>query len=189
MLVRGHSFMWILPVVSVLCAFASGAVHNVSQVLVAAYRYLPVERQAWFCADVVHLVYSGAASLAALYYLHSTPSALNLHAQPQDQHLASVIIAASTGDLLRACGADQLCMLQRHKVCPVTAASDVRIIGGIISLGCCRLQVSLPSTCGCVYAIASLLALYHQPSSSTQPFSCCLALPCIRRWVSTALQC
>jgi hypothetical protein len=91
--------MWILPVVSVLCAFASGAVHNVSHILVASYRYLSVERQAWFCADVVHLIYSAGASTAALYYLHSDPSALNLHTQPQDQHMASVIIAASTGKL------------------------------------------------------------------------------------------
>lgn len=60
-------------------------------------RTLSAERQAWWCADVAHLLYSAVASLAALMYVLRQPRALQLSNQPEDITAPSIIVCASAG--------------------------------------------------------------------------------------------
>lgn len=99
MMVRGHQYMWILPLVSTLCALSSGLVHKASMTLVPTYYDLSPVHKAWWCADVMHLLYSATVSLVSMGYLVSQPGAWKLHAQPEESSRASVIVASATGKM------------------------------------------------------------------------------------------
>ncbi|MEW5297105.1 MAG: hypothetical protein WDW36_000333 [Sanguina aurantia] len=97
MMVRSQPILWLLPLVSCLSALVAGLTNAASQAILPFYRTLSSERQAWWCADVVHLLYSASVSLAALAYALQTPASLRLSSPPTDTALPSVIVAASAG--------------------------------------------------------------------------------------------
>ncbi|KAG1678524.1 hypothetical protein FOA52_014558 [Chlamydomonas sp. UWO 241] len=76
LLVHSHPLMWLLPTVTLACAAAHHATHQASRALLPFYRQLSPEKQAWWCADVAHLVFSCSASLASLLYIVSSPASM-----------------------------------------------------------------------------------------------------------------
>ncbi|GAX82389.1 hypothetical protein CEUSTIGMA_g9817.t1 [Chlamydomonas eustigma] len=76
LLVKGHPFMWLLPVVSCVCGAAHFSLNRLSNRLLPFYRTLSPEKQAWWCADLAHLVFSSAVSTCSLMHVLSAPGAL-----------------------------------------------------------------------------------------------------------------
>ncbi|KAF5839621.1 cyclopropane fatty acid synthase [Dunaliella salina] len=97
MLVKGHAYMWLLPCVSCACAVAVHGVRIASQLVVAPYRRLTPHAQAWWCADLIHLVFSASMAAASTLYLLREPAALRLYDQPTNTHQPSLLVAASAG--------------------------------------------------------------------------------------------
>lgn len=51
----------------------------------------------WFCSDMVHLLYSAGASVAAAAYLVSEPGALDVGAPPAATAVPDAIVCVSAG--------------------------------------------------------------------------------------------
>lgn len=96
-LVRAHPVMWLLPAVSCACVAAMAAVRAASEILFPAFIRLDLERQGWWCANVVHLVYTCMISGASLGYLVGVPAALRLHAQPALATTPQLLVATTAG--------------------------------------------------------------------------------------------
>ena len=55
------------------------------------------ETRVWWCTDVVHLLYSAGASMAAVAYIISTPAALDVAAPPGLTAVPDAIVCVSAG--------------------------------------------------------------------------------------------
>lgn len=78
LLVHRHPYLWLIPLVSTAFAMLHAATHTISTVALPFYALLPGHQQAWWCADVAHLLYSATASMAAAAYIYMEPSALQV---------------------------------------------------------------------------------------------------------------
>ena len=92
-----HRCLWLMPSVFVVCAALNSLTDLVCRFAVAAYASLPPAKRAWWCADVMQMLYSGGAALAAGAYVLAEPRALQLGAPPPSAALPAALVAASTG--------------------------------------------------------------------------------------------
>lgn len=78
LLVRGHPFLWILPVAFSAFALAHGAAHYAGRALHAPYALYDAPRAAAWRAAAVHLGYSACAGAGAAALIALDPGALRL---------------------------------------------------------------------------------------------------------------
>lgn len=69
LMVPRHAYLWLMPAAFVACFALKAALAPVASVLVPAYGSLTPAKRAWFAADVVHLVFSLAATIVSGLYI------------------------------------------------------------------------------------------------------------------------
>ena len=63
----------------------------------ALCRAMEPEARVWWCTDLVHVLYSACASMAAAAYLASTPAALDVAHPPALTTVPDAIVCVSAG--------------------------------------------------------------------------------------------
>ncbi|BDA46075.1 probable cyclopropane-fatty-acyl-phospholipid synthase at C-terminar half [Coccomyxa sp. Obi] len=92
--------LWVMPAASAVFACILATVAAASSLLSSSYRSLSVEGQAWWCTDLVHLVYSALSFAAAAAYVAHHPSALSVTWTPTPEQaglLPDLLVCISAG--------------------------------------------------------------------------------------------
>ncbi|EIE24233.1 cyclopropane fatty acid synthase [Coccomyxa subellipsoidea C-169] len=92
--------LWVMPAASAVFACILACVSAASTLLFSSYRSLSAEGQAWWCTDVVHLVYSALSFAAAAAYVARHPAALSVGWTPsaaQAGLLPDLLVCTSAG--------------------------------------------------------------------------------------------